>query len=63
MKYILISLTLSLSIFNDKVQGEDCLDFAIDALERAEDFRGSLMNDLEGTELMNQAYAQCKGQS
>ncbi|MBE7687238.1 hypothetical protein [Tenacibaculum finnmarkense] len=56
-------MTLSLSIFNDKVQGEDCLDFAIDALERAEDFRGSLMNDLEGTELMNQAYAQCKGQS
>ncbi|MCD8416767.1 hypothetical protein J2Q11_00320 [Tenacibaculum finnmarkense genomovar finnmarkense] len=56
-------MTLSLSIFNDKVQREDCLDFAIDALERPEDFRGSLMNDLEGTELMNQAYAQCKGQS
>lgn len=62
MKYIFISFSLSLLGFNSQSES-DCLDFAIDALERAEAHRGSLFDDLEGAELMNFAYAQCESQS
>lgn len=62
MKYILITLSLSLFGFNFNEES-DCLDFAIDALERAEMLRGSLIDDLEGAEIMNYAYAQCESQS
>jgi len=62
MKYILITFSLSLFGFNSQEES-DCLDFAIDALERAEAQRGSLFDDVEGAELMNYAYAQCEGQS
>ena len=53
---------MSLFGFNSQ-EKSDCLDFAIDALERAEAQRGSLFDDVEGAELMNYAYAQCEGQS
>lgn len=62
MKYILILFSLSLLDSNFEYKS-DCLDFAIEALERAEIQRGFLFDDEEGAELMNWAYAQCEGQS
>lgn len=56
MKYFLILATFFAFDFSEI----DCFNYAIESLERAESFRGSMMTDEEATDHMNWAYARCE---
>lgn len=64
MKNLLIILSFATFGFglNSDPDG-DCLDFAIESLERAEAFRGEMYDDLEATVHLNNAFAMCWGQN
>lgn len=62
MKYIFLIGLFTFSLDNQNTN-DDCFDFAVDELEKAESVRGSMMNDEEAFNYMNWSMTVCMGQN
>ncbi len=61
MKNLILLITFSFFGFNSVT--EDCFDFAVNELNKAEAVIGSMMDDESATNYLNAAYAICWGQN